>query len=174
MSNSFYKTERLLIRPTFIEDYEFIYKLMNSHKWLQFIGDRNINTLDDAKNYIKENNLTQLEKLGYSNYTLIKRSDHKKIGVCGLYDRKGLDGIDLGYALLSEYEKKGYAYEASSKIVSIAHSEFKIQTLKAITLENNIASIKLLHKLGFNYKDHITVNNIEVKLFIKEMKENYS
>jgi len=105
-----FETERLIIKPTSEKDGEFIFELLNTPKWIEFIGDRNVKSVEDAKEYIQNKMTSQLERLGYSNYTLIKKPDGVKIGTCGLYDREGLEGIDIGFAFLPEYEKKGYAY----------------------------------------------------------------
>lgn len=143
-----FDTERLIIRPTSIIDAEFILQLLNTPKWIKYIGDRSVNNLNEAKEYIKEKMIPQLERLGYSNFTLIRKIDNQKIGCCGLYDREGLDGIDIGFAFLPEYEKNGFAFEASNKIKDAAFNEFGINTIQAITSKNNIASQKLLEKLG--------------------------
>ena len=90
----------------------------------------------------------QLERLGYSNYTLTTKRDKQKIGTCGLYDREGLKGIDIGFAFLPEFERKGFAYESSNKLKEVAFSEFGIKTISAITAKNNISSQKLIEKLG--------------------------
>lgn len=66
-----------------------------------------------------------------------------------MYDREGLEGVDIGFAFLPKYEKKGYAFEASSKVRDIAFNEFKIKKISAITTKDNISSQKLLEKLGF-------------------------
>lgn len=57
----------------------------------------------------------QFERLGFGNYIMIRKSDGIKLGSCGLYDREGLDGIDIGYALMPQFERQGYAIEAASK-----------------------------------------------------------
>ncbi|MBS9462918.1 GNAT family N-acetyltransferase [Flagellimonas sp. 389] len=151
MDNQNFRTERLLIRPTVMEDAEFIFALMNTPKWIQYIGDRQIRTDKDAENYIKKNMIPQLERLGYSNYTVIRKTDNVKIGTCGLYDREGLEGIDLGFAFLPKYERKGYAFEASQALVDKTKKQFEIDYLSAITVPDNIASQKLLEKLGFEF-----------------------
>jgi len=104
-----FETGRLILKPTSEEDAEFIFKLFNTPKWLKYIGDRNIKTVENARAYIKTVMLSQLRKLGYSSYTLVKKQDNVKVGTCGLYNREGLAGIDIGFALLPEYEGKGYA-----------------------------------------------------------------
>lgn len=143
-----FETERLILKPTSEEDAEFILELFNSPKWTEFIGDRNIKTKEDAQKYIKDKMLNQLQRLGFSNYTLIRKEDNHKIGSCGLYDREGLEGIDIGFAFLPEYEKKGYAYESANALKNIAFSEFGLTSINAITRKENMSSQKLLEKLG--------------------------
>lgn len=148
MNYKSFETERLIIRPTSEIDSEFIFELLNTPKWLKHIGDRNIKTIENAKDYIKEKMTPQLERLGYSNYTLIRKQDNQKIGTCGLYDREGLQGIDIGFAFLPEYEKKGFAFESSNRLKEAAFNDFGIKTISAITAKDNTASQKLLEKLG--------------------------
>lgn len=143
-----FETERLFIRPTSEKDAEFIFELLNTPKWIENIGDRNIRSVEDAKDYIVTKMRPQLKRLGYSNYTLVRKIDNVKIGSCGLYDRQGLEGIDIGFAFLPEYEKKGFAFEAANKIKNAAFNEFGIKVISAITAKNNVASQRLLEKLG--------------------------
>lgn len=143
-----FETERLIIQPTSDSDAKFIFELLNTPKWLTYIGDRNIKTIEDAKKYIKEKMTPQLDRLGYSNYTIIRKQDHQKIGSCGLYDREGLEGIDIGFAFLPEYEKKGFAFEAANRLKDAALNEFGIKSIGAITSKENTSSQKLLEKLG--------------------------
>jgi len=143
-----FETERLILKPSAEEDALFFLELLNSPKWIQYIGDRNIKTIEASKDYIKNKMLPQLKKLGYSNYTLLRKIDNSKIGCCGLYDREGLDGIDIGFAFLPEYEKQGYAFEAANKLKKIAFNQFGLTKINAITSKENISSQKLLEKLG--------------------------
>lgn len=144
-----FETERLIIRPTGIEDAALILELMNTPKWLEFIGDRNVKTTEESRAYIEEKMLPQLERLGYANYTVIKKSGGTKIGTCGLYDREGLEGIDIGFAFLPQFESQGYGFESALCIKNAAFEEFEIDSLRAITSKRNVASQKLLEKLGF-------------------------
>ncbi|MCH4822632.1 GNAT family N-acetyltransferase [Gramella lutea] len=150
-----FATERLILRPTNTEDSAFIFELLNSPKWLNFIGDRNIKNEKDAEDYISRRMLPQLERLGFSNFTIIRKEDGKKIGSCGLYDREGLEEIDIGYAFLPDFEKKGYAFEATVELKKVAREVFGIEKLNAITLERNESSRKLLKKLNFKFKEKI-------------------
>lgn len=167
-----FETERLYLKPTLGEDADFILALLNSPKWLQYIGDRNVRSLEDALAYIKDRITSQFDKLGYSNYTVVRKSDGAKMGSCGLYDREGLEGIDIGFAFLPKYEGKGYGFEAASKIKEAAIHIFKLNPIRAITTQENIGSQKLLEKLGFAYIKLIRIPNDEEELMLYEFKTN--
>lgn len=164
-----YETERLLLRPTTEEDADFILKLMNTPKWLEHIGDRNIRSISDAAAYIREKMLPQLQRLGYSNYTVIRKADHVKLGTCGLYDREGLEGIDIGFAFLPEHERQGYALEAAEKIKELAFTKFGLRSLRAITTRKNVASQKLLEKLGLVFVKTINLPDDPEELLLYEL-----
>ncbi len=166
-----FKTERLLLKPTSVADSKFILELMNTPKWIEYIGDRNVKNISSAKAYITNKMMPQLQRLGYSNYTIVRNSDDAKIGTCGLFDREGLDGIDIGFAFLPEYEKKGYAFEASNKLKEIAFNEFGIPELSAITAKNNGASQALLTKLGLKRAGTVILPNEDEEVLIYKLKK---
>ncbi|MDG3582160.1 GNAT family N-acetyltransferase [Galbibacter pacificus] len=142
------ETDRLLIKPTTTNDADLVYKLFNTPHWIRYIGDRKVKSIKAAVAYIENSMLPQLKELGYSNYTVIRKSDQIKIGSVGLYDREGVEGIDIGFAFLPEYGKKGYAFEASKRLLQAAFEDFKLKEIKAITKKDNISSQKLIEKLG--------------------------
>lgn len=161
-----FETERLIIRPTSENDAAFILNLLNTPKWIKYIGDRNVKSIENARDYIKDKMIPQLERLGYSNYTIIRKEGHKKIGTCGLYDREGLEWIDIGFAFLPDYEKKGFAFEASTRIKEAAFTDFGIEIISAITTKENIESQKLLEKLGLKLIGTTTIPNDDEELLL--------
>lgn len=161
-----FETDRLLIKPTDIEDAAFIFNLLNTPKWIEFIGNRNIENIEDAKKYIENKMLPQLHRLGFGNYTVILKSNKNKIGLCGLYDREDLDGIDIGFAFLPDFEGKGYALEAASKLLHIASTEFNLSQVSAITDLHNLASQNLIKKLGFKKVGLTSMSNQTKKLLL--------
>lgn len=167
-----FETERLLLKPTSVNDAEFILELLNTPKWLQHIGDRKVKSVEDARVYIKTKMLTQLKRLGYSNYTVIKIEDGEKLGTCGLYDRDGLEGIDIGFAFLPQHEKKGYAFEAANAIKNAAFKDFGIKTISAVTTTHNFASQKLLEKLGLKCIGKTKLPDDEEELLLYKIEKN--
>lgn len=142
------ETKRLLLKPTLVEDADFIFELLNTPKWKEYIGDRKVHTVEAAKIYIKTKMLPQLSKLGYSNNTLIRKADNSKVGICGLYNRAGADEVDIGFALLPDYEGKGYAFESANALINMAFNELKLTRINGVTKKSNVSSQVLLKKLG--------------------------
>jgi RimJ/RimL family protein N-acetyltransferase len=77
--------------------------------------------------------------------------------MCGLHRREGLPHIDLGFALLPQFEGNGYAAEASEAIIRLAGERWKLSTLLAITSKDNERSMSLLRRLGFQLQGDVTL-----------------
>jgi ribosomal-protein-alanine N-acetyltransferase len=154
-----FETDRLILKPTTVADAEFIRSLYNSPKWIKFIGDRQLNTVKDAENYIQTKLMPQMKRLGYGTYTIIRKSDGEKVGSCGLYDREGVNGIDIGFALLPDFEKKGYAFESVNYLKEIGFSNLKLKQISGITSKKNKASQDLLMKIGLKFEKTIILSN---------------
>lgn len=166
-----FESTRLLLRPTSMDDAAFVLQLFNSPKWLKYIGDRNIRSVTDASDYIRDRMLPQFEKLGYSSFTVQRKSDLAKMGTCGLYDREGVDGIDIGFAFLPQYEGRGYAFEAAELLKEMAFSRFGLNEIKAITTRYNFASQKLLEKLGMSQSGTLTLPGDNEELLIYSIQK---
>lgn len=167
MNEQTHETQRLFLRPITTDDAAFLLEVMNAPKWLSYVGDRQVNSVEDAKTYIEERMFPQFKTLGHSNNVIIRKSDQRKVGICGLYDREGLEGLDLGFALLPEYEGRNYAAEAAEAVVTYAFEGLKQLEIKAITDKKNVASQRILTKLGFQRKGTQFIDTDEVFLFAK-------
>lgn len=79
---------------------------------------------------------------------LVQLKSGQKIGISGLIKREYLDCPDIGFALLPEYEGKGFAIESASAVLHYSLKHLGIDRIQAIVMEENNKSIKLLEKLG--------------------------
>ena len=166
-----FSTERLLLKPSSKDDAGFFVQLLNSPKWLKYIGDRKVYWEKEAEAYIARKITPQFGRLGFGNYTVLLKERKVKIGTCGLYDRDGLEGIDFGFAFLPEFEKHGYATESCKRLLKAAKEEFNLDKLKAITIEANLDSQNLLRKLGFSFKKKFRMegDSEELWLYLKDL-----
>ncbi len=142
-----FETQRLVLRKISNKDASFVFELLNSPGWLQYIGDRGVSDLKKAETYIEERYVPSYEN-GLGNFIVVLKETGKSIGSCGLYKRDNLDHPDIGFAFLPEYLGKGYGYEAASAMLDYALTDLKLQKVLGFTVDYNVASIKLLEKLG--------------------------
>ncbi|REC43506.1 GNAT family N-acetyltransferase [Chryseobacterium pennipullorum] len=164
-----YETERLILRPMSpAEDRDFIFELYNRPKFVQYIGNRNVNSIQDAENYILNRFAPQIERLGFGNYLLVTKEGNEKVGAVGIFEREGLDVVDIGYSLLEEYEGMGYAFEAAKKVKSIGMDEFGLPKISAIVSKDNLPSQKLIEKLGLKFQKYVTLPGEEEELLYYE------
>lgn len=163
-----YETERLVLKPADISDADFFLELYNMPSFIKYIGDRNLRTKQDAENYIKNRFLPQIEKLGFGNYVVILKEDNTKIGAVGIFEREGLDVLDIGFSFFEKYEGKGFAYEAANKLKDIAATDFGVKKISAITTKDNYSSQKLIEKLGLKFQKMVTIPNDDEELMYYE------
>lgn len=163
-----YETERLILKPAEVQDADFFLELYNMPSFIQYIGDRNLRTKEDAENYIKNRFLPQIEKLGFGNYVVILKEDNTKIGAVGIFEREGLDVLDIGFSFLPNYEGKGFAYESANKLKEVAAKYFGVHKISAITTKDNFSSQKLIEKLGLKFQKMVTIPNDDEELMYYE------
>ncbi len=153
------ETERLILSEFSVNDAPFILEMLNDPGWLQFIGDRGIRTLEDAKDYIIEKLQKSFEEQSFG-MLLVKLKDSEiPIGTCGLLKRDYLDDMDIGFAFLPAYRGKGYAFEAASATIEWGKKMLGVKRVLAFTDMNNRASIQLIKKLGMQYERNFKIPN---------------
>lgn len=155
------ETDRLQLVPLTDEHALFIFDLLNSAGWLQFIGDRQINHQNDAMDYIQK--INQNDSLRY--WVIQLKSCGSFIGIITLIKRTYLDDPDIGFALLPMFHRKGYAFEGAKALVELLFQQHNFSKLLATTLPNNLTSITLLYKLGFQKKGAIQPDSTPLFLY---------
>lgn len=73
------------------------------------------------------------------------------IGTCGYKGSPSSDGtVEIGYSVLPEYQRKGYASEAAGELVNRAFEYPEVKRVIAETFPDLTASIRVLEKTGFS------------------------
>ncbi|MBW2522539.1 MAG: GNAT family N-acetyltransferase [Deltaproteobacteria bacterium] len=90
--------------------------------------------------------------VGWVNWYWLARADPRQVligygGFKGMPDGDG--NVELGYAVLEEHQRRGYAFEALSELIRWAHADRRVRRIAAEARVELIPSIRLLEKLGF-------------------------
>lgn len=145
------ETSRLRIRPFTLEDDAFIIELLNDPDFITHIQDRGVRTLHDARDYLLSGPMSGYEKFGIGLCCVLEKQSGEKVGMCGLLQRATLPEPDIGYAFLPKARHRGYAYESARAVIEFAREQLRLPRVLAITNHDNMASRRLLDKLGFKF-----------------------
>jgi [ribosomal protein S5]-alanine N-acetyltransferase len=158
-------TARLLLREFSLLDAPFILELVNTPGWLQFIGDRGIETIGAAEAYLANGPIQSYSVHGFGLWCVCRIEDGSAVGMCGLLKREPLEHPDLGFALLPDAYGMDYAREAASATLAYAREGLGILKVLAIATQNNTRSIHLLKKLGFQFEGMHRQGDEELMMF---------
>jgi [ribosomal protein S5]-alanine N-acetyltransferase len=156
-----YQTARLQLERLHPGDAEFIFQLFNTEGWLKFIGDRNIHSAEDALKYIEKTIANP--KITY--WVVRSRVENISMGMISFIKRDYLENHDIGFAFLPQFSGNGYALEATGMILSDMLGDPDHRTILATTRKDNRNSIKLLEKLGFQFKKEIEPDGQKLQLY---------
>lgn len=164
--NYILETERLKLREFTTDDTTFIIELLNSPGWLEFIGEKNVKTQEQAANYLQNGPLKSYRQNGFGLSLVEKKDDKKAIGMCGIIKRDNLENPDIGFAFLPAFNGQGYAFEIAHATFTYAKEELNIPEVSAITLAANTKSIRLLEKIGFRFVKKFSFPDSEEELLL--------
>jgi [ribosomal protein S5]-alanine N-acetyltransferase len=146
-------TDRLILRPFGVQHADFIVELVNTPHWIQYIGDRDIHSQEEAIAYLKKGPMALWEREGYGPYVAHDLKTDEPIAYVGWVKRDFFDAPDIGYACLPQFYRHGFVEEACRHLIQLAIQHDCWPHIFAITLPDNAASVGLLLKLGFE-KSH--------------------
>jgi [ribosomal protein S5]-alanine N-acetyltransferase len=150
-------TPRLTLRQFTIDDAPLIIAL-NTPEVLKYVHEALPQNLDDAKRIIAEIILPQYELYQLGRFAIHVKDDNRFVGWCGLKYIKEKDEIDLGYRFMQNEWGKGFATEAATACVQFGFEQRNVQTIIGRTHYQNIASQKVLQKIGLTFQ-HETVES---------------
>ena len=153
------ETPRLHMRKLTIEDADFVFKLVNEPSFLENIGDKGVRNLEDARQFILEGPWTSHQERGYGEFLVELKEGGDPIGLCGLLFRESLNVSDIGCAFLPKYWRRGYAYEAACAVMEYGRSTLGIDKIVGLASEENLASIKMLEKLGMSFERMVKMSD---------------
>jgi len=141
-------TQRLVLSHLSDEDAPFIVELLNDPDWIRYIGDRNVRTPEDARQYLRNGPMAMYAREGFGLYRTALSRDDTPIGLCGLIRRPALADVDIGFAFLPAYRGLGYALESAGAVLDEARS-LGLPRVVAIVSPENARSAALLTRLAF-------------------------
>lgn len=159
------ETERLALRHLTADDAHFIRELLSEPSWLEFIGDRRVRSVDEARAYLAKGPIAMYQRCGFGLWLVELKETAQPMGMCGLVRRDTLEDVDIGFAFLPRFWGKGYAEESARAVLAYGREVLKLSRIVAITSPGNARSIRLLGKIGLRFERTVKLSGKSTQLF---------
>jgi RimJ/RimL family protein N-acetyltransferase len=149
------ETERLIVRnwrPSDVHCYMTLSKDVGYHCFSR-PGFFLVHSVEEAQDKIRER-IDFFNERGLGKFPVFRKDTGEFIGTCGLgiFDVDGAGEVEVGYRLCLKHWGHGYATESAVAVLRYGFVERKLETIRAIALPQNAASLRILEKkLGARY-----------------------
>ena len=142
------ETERLLLRETTLQDAEAIFAVFSDSSVTQFHNLDTFTSIEEAIALIVRRAKRFERGIGIR-WGIARKQDNVMIGSCGFTWNPQEQSAEIGYELASTFWKQGIMTEAVYTILQFGFEKMGLRFVVAQVMLDNIASKKLLEKLGF-------------------------
>jgi len=146
------ETERLILREFKTSDLQALAPMLANPRVRKFLPTGILSTRQTAA---KINDfMTSYRIYGYGKWAIRFKGSETLVGYCGIAKEKidEKDEIELGYCLSPEYWGVGLATEAAVGAIKYGFNAFQFPYILGIVGRENLASVKVLQKLGMQFK----------------------
>jgi ribosomal-protein-alanine N-acetyltransferase len=146
-------TERLILRKLTRDDFDNIYSLCLQSKTNDGSLGWNMSK-EEASNFL-DWQINKYEKFDVVSdrvpFVIELKSESLFIGTCHVGNIDELNETEIAYGIEKSHRGKGYATEVAEALIKWTFQAFGIPYVVATILLDNIASLKVIGKVGFIY-----------------------
>ncbi len=146
-------TDRLILRELIEEDLDAMCRLSLDEEVTKFLDYIKFDTREKVAEWLRGKIVYNNERLRHSyNLAITLKATGMVVGWVGIgepSDKTKAD-LDFGYAVEKEYWRQGYASEALKALLSFCFSELHVRTIAGDCDSENIASVKVMEKVGMH------------------------
>ncbi|RLJ63437.1 ribosomal-protein-alanine N-acetyltransferase [Lacinutrix venerupis] len=142
------ETKRLILRDIRTEDLNGMFELDSNPNVHKYLGNNPVKTKSESLKYIEKKTKQFIGWSGIKFNTGPKEALGSKT-----------DFYDIGYRFIERYWNKGYATETAIVALDYGFKELKLKTIVGAAEIGNIASNRILEKIGLKYKEQFPFEN---------------
>ncbi|MEG4027401.1 MULTISPECIES: GNAT family N-acetyltransferase [unclassified Microcoleus] len=163
------ETARLYLRQFTPDDLEELYRIYSDAEIMKYL--RGVKTREETESAI-HNMVQRWAENNFGMWALVHKIDRKMIGRCGLAFLDQTPEVELGYALDKVYWNQGLVTEASFASLNYGFQILKLERIVAIARPENIASQRVIQKVGMKYEKNARYYETDV-LYYSISRETY-
>jgi RimJ/RimL family protein N-acetyltransferase len=163
------ETERLILRPHRITDFDAYVDMWADPDVVRFIGGKPFEREATWSRLLKTAGVWSL--LGFGFFAIEEKVTGNFVGEAGFHDQRrriepSIEGtLEAGWALTPNVQGWGYATEAMTAAIGWADAAFPGMRMTAIIDPDNLPSIRVAQRLGFTELARATYNDQPVNLY---------
>ncbi|MEH1864899.1 MAG: GNAT family N-acetyltransferase [Nostoc sp.] len=142
------ETARLRLRDFNLNDFDDLFRLYSDTEVMKYLSPR---TREQTQLSLSKH-IQQWQQHTFGMWAVIHKETDKMIGRCGLNFLENTPEVELGYVFDKSYWNMGIATEASFATLKFGFWEVKLDQIVAIADPENIASVRVIQKLGMKYE----------------------
>ena len=142
------ETDRLWLRQATQEDVEAVFAVFSDPDVTQFHDLNTFTRLNEAVEVI-ERRTKGFERGRGIRWGIARKPNKNLIGSCGFTWDRETNAAEIGYELASQFWRQGIMSEALCTILRYGFERREVQFVIAEIMLENVASRRLLEKLGF-------------------------
>lgn len=145
-------TPRLHLRQVVPSDAAALFAIHSDIEWMRWYG------VDPVTDMAEADQLAEMFASWFHagtgfRWVLERRKDKKMIGTCGLFRwNRSWRNCVIGYEILRDCRGQGYMREALTTVLDYGFSVMRLHRIQAETHPDNLASIGLATRLGFQFE----------------------
>ena len=113
------------------------------------------------------------QKYNFGEFGVFEKISKKLIGYCGLTYLDDTAEIEIYYGFTKQHWGKGFATEAARAVLKFAFDQLKSAKIVAVTNPKNLASQKVLEKLGLKLQGQINCYQTDC-LYFSILRETFA
>lgn len=158
------ETSRLVLREFELVDAQPMYDLNSDPEVIRYTGDPPFYNVEAAKQFISQ--YDHYERHGFGRWAVVLKDTGAFIGWCGLkLNEENL--VDLGFRFFKKEWNKGYATESAKASLNYGFEKLNLDTIVGRVLPENVASVKVLEKIGMRFWKKGTCHGIDGALYYR-------
>jgi RimJ/RimL family protein N-acetyltransferase len=164
------ETERLVLRPQRIDDFEQLQALTASEEMYRYLGGQ----AGIEENYRLLAVVGAWSVFGFDRFAVIERDGGAFVGTCGIFRQmrglgEGFDGhAEAGWIIRSDRWGRGYASEAMRATIDWFEQTQGRQPTVCMIVPENLASARIAAKLGYRLTRTADYKGEAVNLYRRE------
>lgn len=159
-------TERCVVREFSMEYLDALFELYAGEGMTDYIEP--LYPYEEEREYQKAYIENMYRFYGYGMWIVCEKETGRLIGRAGVEHREELGGeLELGYAIGVPWQRKGYATEVCTAILTYVRDELELPSVCCLIEEGNTVSEHLAEKLGLGWRGTLELGGKQMRKYVR-------